>query len=213
MQCKHCGAILKPNDEVCPSCEIITPYGEQMLKERNKEFHQGPAKHKRKNVAVMIEGALCIALCIVLEKINIFSMPQGGSVDFELIPLLLFSYRRGFKWGIQAGVLTGFLKIMLGGYVLNFIQAALDYPLAYACVGLAAFKPRIISIFIAAICHISCSVISGVFFFAQYAPEGQSPLMYSIMYNGPVLGAKYVLSGIVALFLWKVLERDLPVVD
>ena len=60
---------------------------------------------RSKNVSIMIEGALCIALCIVLEKINIFSMPQGGSVDFELIPLLLFSYRRGFKWGIQAGAL------------------------------------------------------------------------------------------------------------
>ena len=168
---------------------------------------------KNKNVSIMIEGALCIALCIVLEKINIFAMPQGGSVDFELIPLLLFTYRRGLKWGIQAGVLTGFLKIMLGGYVLNVIQAALDYPLAYACVGLAAFHPRILSIFIAAIGQITCSVISGVVFFAQYAPEGQSPLMYSIMYNAPVLGAKYLLSGIVAMFMWKVLERDLPVRD
>ena len=64
---------------------------------------------KNKHVAVMIEGALCIALCIVLEKINIFAMPQGGSVDFELIPLLLFAYRRGMKWGIQAGALTGLL--------------------------------------------------------------------------------------------------------
>ena len=168
---------------------------------------------KNKNVSIMIEGALCIALCIVLEKINIFAMPQGGSVDFELIPLLLFTYRRGLKWGMQAGVLTGFLKIMLGGYVLNVIQAALDYPLAYACVGLAAFHPRILSIFIAAIGQITCSVISGVVFFAQYAPEGQSPLMYSIMYNAPVLGAKYLLSGIVAMFMWKVLERDLPVRD
>ena len=168
---------------------------------------------KNKNVSIMIEGALCIALCIVLEKINIFAMPQGGSVDFELIPLLLFTYRRGLKWGMQAGVLTGFLKIMLGGDVLNVIQAALDYPLAYACVGLAAFHPRILSIFIAAIGQITCSVISGVVFFAQYAPEGQSPLMYSIMYNAPVLGAKYLLSGIVAMFMWKVLERDLPVRD
>ncbi len=61
---------------------------------------------KNKSVSIMIEGALCIALCIVLEKINIFSMPQGGSVDFELIPLILFAYRRGVRWGIQAGALA-----------------------------------------------------------------------------------------------------------
>ena len=168
---------------------------------------------KSKHISIMIEGALCIALCIVLEKINIFSMPQGGSVDFELIPLLLFTYRRGMKWGIQAGALTGFLKIMLGGYVLNVIQAALDYPLAYACVGLAAFHPRALSLIIAALGQITCSVISGVVFFSQYAPEGQSPLIYSLMYNVPVLGAKYILSGIVAMFMWKVLERDLPAVE
>lgn len=170
-----------------------------------------PKKHK--SITIMIEGALCIALCIVLEKINIFSMPQGGSVDFELIPLLLFTYRRGLKWGIQAGALTGLVKILLGGYVVNIVQVILDYPLAYACVGLAAFHPRIVSIFLAALGQITCSVISGVVFFSQYAPEGQSPLMYSIMYNAPVLGAKYVLSGIVAIFMWKVLERDLHIKD
>ena len=167
----------------------------------------------RKNITVMIEGALCIALCLVLEKINIFSMPQGGSVDFELIPLILFAYRRGVLKGIQAGFVAGLLKIVLGGYFLNVVQVALDYPLAYACVGLAALHPRIIALFVAAFGQITCSVISGVVFFSQYAPEGQSPLMYSIMYNTPVLGAKYILSGIVAAFLWKVLERDLPVRD
>ena len=166
---------------------------------------------KSKHVSIMIEGALCIALCIVLEKINIFAMPQGGSVDFELIPLLLFTYRRGMKWGIQAGALAGVLKIFLGGYFFNVVQVILDYPLAYACVGLAAIHPKIIGLVIAALGQITCSVISGVVFFAQYAPEGQSPLVYSIMYNAPVLGAKYLLSGIVALFMWKVLERDLPV--
>ena len=166
---------------------------------------------KSKNVSIMIEGALCIALCIVLEKINIFSMPQGGSVDFELIPLILFTYRRGMKWGIQAGALAGVLKIFLGGYFFNVVQVILDYPLAYACVGLAAIHPKILGLVIAAVGQITCSVISGVVFFAQYAPEGQSPFMYSLMYNAPVLGAKYLLSGIVAMFMWKVLERDLPV--
>ena len=166
-----------------------------------------------KHISIMIEGALCIALCIVLEKINIFSMPQGGSVDFELIPLLLFTYRRGMKWGIQAGALAGVLKIFLGGYFLNVVQVILDYPLAYACVGLAAIHPKILGLVIAAVGQITCSVISGVVFFAEYAPAGQSPFMYSLMYNAPVLGAKYLLSGIVALFMWKVLERDLPVKD
>lgn len=165
---------------------------------------------RSKNIAVMVEGALCIALCIVLERINLFSMPQGGSIDFELLPLLLFTYRRGFWRGLRAGFLAGLVKIMLGGYVLNVFQAVLDYPLAYMCVGFAAIHPKVLGIIIAAVGHITCSVISGVLFFAEYAPEGQSPLIYSLLYNTPVLGVKYIISAIAAVIMWKILERALP---
>lgn len=166
---------------------------------------------RHSHTIIMIEGALCIALSIVLSKINLFEMPQGGSVDFELVPLLLFTYKRGLKWGARAGALTGIVKILLGGYVYNVIQAVLDYPLAYAFVGLAAFHPMILGLILAAAGQTACSVISGVVFFASYAPEGQSPLAYSLAYNVPVLGVKYILSGIAALILWKALERELPV--
>ena len=95
---------------------------------------------KHNNIIVMVEGALCIALAIVLSKINLFTMPQGGSVDFELVPLMIFAYRRGLKKGIFAGALFGILLILLGGYVLNIFQAILDYPLAFACAGLVAIR-------------------------------------------------------------------------
>ena len=75
-----------------------------------------------KNVVIMAEGALCIALAAVLSKVSLFRMPQGGSINFELVPLMIFSYRRGLKHGLLAGALTGILKILLGGYVLNFVQ-------------------------------------------------------------------------------------------
>ncbi|MBQ9628013.1 MAG: energy-coupled thiamine transporter ThiT [Synergistaceae bacterium] len=166
---------------------------------------------KRKSVAVMIEGALCIALSIVLSYFDLFKMPQGGSVDFSLMPLILFTYRRGLKWGVQAGIVSGVIRILLGSYVYNPVQAILDYPLSYAFVGLCAAHPRIIGLILSAIGKISCHVISGAIFFAKYAPEGQNPWIYSILYNTPVEGIKYILSGIVALILWKALERELPV--
>ena len=168
-----------------------------------------PSKHK--NVLIMIEGALCIALSIVLSYFDLFKMSQGGSVDFSLMPLIVFSYRRGLKWGIQAGIVTGLLRIFLGGYVYNPVQAILDYILSYAFVGLTAMHPRIVGLIISAIGKIACHVLSGVIFFANYAPEGQSPLIYSLMYNVPVESVKYILSGIVALILWKALEHELPV--
>ncbi len=168
-----------------------------------------PSKHK--GVVIMIEGALCIALSIVLSYFDLFKMPQGGSVDFSLMPLIVFSYRRGLKWGIQSGILAGLIRILLGSYVYNPVQAILDYPLSYAFVGLTAMHPRIVGLIVSAIGKIACHVASGAIFFAQYAPEGQNPWIYSIVYNTPVESVKYILSGIVALILWKALERELPV--
>lgn len=168
-----------------------------------------PTKHS--NTIIMIEGALCIALAVVLSKVDLFRMPQGGSVDFELVPLLLFTYRRGLKWGARAGALTGIMKLLIGGEFFNVIQFLLDYPLAFAFVGLAAVPPKILGLILAAAGQIACSVVSGAVFFAQYAPEGQNPWVYSLFYNVPVLGVKYIISGIAALILWKALDKALPV--
>ena len=38
------------------------------------------------------------------------------------------------------------------------------------------------------------SVLSGVIFFAAYAPEGMNPIVYSVMYNGSYLGAEALLT-------------------
>ena len=170
-----------------------------------------PSQYKR--FAVMIEGALCIALSVVLSHFDLFRMPQGGSVDFSLMPLILFTYRRGLKRGVQAGVILGLISILLGSYIYNPVQAILDYPLAFGFVGLTAAHPRIIGLIISAIGKIACHVVSGAFFFSQYAPEGQNAWVYSLLYNVPVETVKYILSGIVALILWKALERELPVVE
>ncbi len=158
---------------------------------------------------ILTEGALCLALSFVLTKINLFTMPQGGSVDFELVPLILFTYRRGWKWGIQIGALNGVLRILLGGYFFHPVQVILDYPLAYAFVGLADIHPFWLGLIVAWAGMTASSVLSGVIFFAQYAPEGQNVWVYSFMYNAPVLGIKYLISGIAALLLWKILEREL----
>lgn len=168
-----------------------------------------PSKHS--NTVIMVEGALCVALSVVLSYFDLFRMPQGGTIDFELVPLIILTYRRGFKWGLFTGFLIGIVKIFLGGYILNPVQAILDYPLACMCVALVDIHPKFIGFIFAALGRISCSIISGAIFFAQYAPEGQNPWVYSFWYNFPVLGTKYLISWIVALILWKALERELPV--
>ncbi|MBR1672841.1 MAG: energy-coupled thiamine transporter ThiT [Fretibacterium sp.] len=169
----------------------------------------------RSTIVPMVEGALCIALAEALSKVNLFLLPQGGSLDLGLAPLLLFAWRRGMKWGCGVGALAGIVKILLGGYILNPLQAVLDYPIAYACTGLAAIFPwgilgRIIGVILAAMGQIGCHVASGAIFFAQYAPEGQDPWLYSLAYNVPIISLKYAASTIAAWLLWRALEKVLP---
>ena len=167
--------------------------------------------NKHSTTVIITEGALCLALSFVLTKINLFTMPQGGSVDFELVPLILFTYRRGWKWGIRIGILSGIMHIILGAYFYTVVQVILDYPIAYSFIGLADLHPFWLGLIAAWAGMTASSVISGAIFFAQYAPEGQNPWVYSFLYNAPVLGVKYIVSGIAAFALWKILERDLSI--
>ena len=164
----------------------------------------------RNNISAMIEGALCIALSVVLTKVNLFKMPNGGSVDLELVPLMLFAFRHGVKFGVGTGALCGIVKILTGGYFFNVIQVFLDYPLAYAFSGLSGFKIKILGILMAASGQIISHVISGAVFFAEYAPAGQNAWLYSLIYNAPVITVKYVLSGFIAMILCKALNSLVP---
>ncbi len=166
----------------------------------------------RSKNAVMVEGALCIALSVVLSYLTLFRMPQGGSVNLELVPLIIFAWRHGSVLGCGVGILAGVLNILLGGYVVHPLQAVLDYPAAYGVMGLAALFPgrKITSLIAAGTSQLFCHVLSGVIFFAKYAPEGANPWVYSAMYNGSFLAPKILISGLVTWLLWKQLEKISP---
>ncbi|MDR3355402.1 MAG: energy-coupled thiamine transporter ThiT [Synergistaceae bacterium] len=154
---------------------------------------------------VMVEGALCVALAVVFSGFRMFELPQGGSVTFEMAPLFYFSYRRGFKWGVAAGAMSGALMMLFGSYITHPIQALLDYPMALACVGAAGFfeeKP-VLGTILAGAARFACHVVSGVIFFASYAPEGQNPWIYSAIYNASHMMPSLLISGVLAMILLK----------
>jgi thiamine transporter len=156
---------------------------------------------------VLVEGALCVALSVVFSGFKLFSMPQGGSVTLEMAPILYFSYKYGFKWGATAGLLSGVFQILFGGYVVHPIQAFLDYPAALACLGFAGLFGRggrgvIIGTAVASAGRLACHVLSGVAFFASYAPEGQNVWIYSIVYNVSFMAPSVIITAIMAWALW-----------
>jgi thiamine transporter len=155
-------------------------------------------------IRVLVEGALCVALSVVLSYLKILPMPQGGSITLEMSPLLFFSYRRGVKWGLAAGAMSGFLQLLLGGYVVHPIQGVLDYPAAFACMGVAGIAGHHFLLGTAASCalRLLCHVLSGAIFFASYAPEGQNPWLYSLVYNATYMIPSMIISFAAAWLLW-----------
>ncbi len=165
------------------------------------------------NVRMLVEGGVLIGLAYIMDMVKLGSMPQGGSVTLgSMIPILIFAIRWGAKPGVMAGLVFGSMQFLLGAkYSFHPISILFDYSLAWACLGVAgAFKgsmPKLMTgvalgIFGRFICH----VISGVTIWSSYAPEGTSPLMYSIAYNGTYLGVEAFIAIVVFAALYKPLK-------
>jgi len=147
-----------------------------------------------------------IALSTVLSMVKVFSLPQGGSVTAgSMVPILWFSLRKGAKVGCMAGAIYGLVQLVLEPYVYNLAQGLLDYPIAFGALGLAGLFKRYSVVGAAAgiagrfVAHF----LSGIIFFAEYAPEGMSPMAYSAIYNGSYLGIEMIISGIFVYLLSK----------
>lgn len=157
---------------------------------------------------VIAEGAVAVALSVILKDIlpPIFRLPQGGSVSAAgMVPLLWFSFKHGLRAGLEVGLVYGLVHMALGGYVINPVQAVLDYPLAYAMLGLSGLlkKYPVAGVGAGILGRFICHFISGIAFFAIYAPEGMNPALYSAIYNGSYLAIEFIVSSLLIYVLAK----------
>lgn len=158
---------------------------------------------------LLTEAALVVALTVVLSWLRLWNMPQGGSITLENVPLLVFALRHNIKWSLGAGAVAGLLQLIMGGYIATPVQAALDYPIAYASLALAAlFAARpTAGVVVGSLARMACHVLSGVVFFASYAPAGQHPLVYSTIYNGTYMIPNMILTAVIVAVLLPRLKR------
>lgn len=136
----------------------------------------------------MTEIALSIALAVICSFIKVWEMPQGGSVSLTMVPLFIIAFRRGPLSGFVAGGIYGLISAMLGGVLYHPMSLLLDYLLAYSALGVAGFFKKSVTGVICGTCagtigRFLFSLISGAVLFAEYAPEGQNPWMYSLVYQ------------------------------
>ncbi len=139
---------------------------------------------------ILTHVALAVTLAIILNMFVLFKMPQGGSVTLaSMVPIFFIAFIYGPNIGVMTGLIFGVLNLILGGYVVHPVQVLLDYPVPFMLLGLAGYFPKHMNVgmVIATLMRFASHVISGFVFFAEFAPKGQNPLLYSMIYNGSFL--------------------------
>jgi len=179
-----------------------------------KGLNTNPA---RWGVQALAEIGIAIALAAVLGQLRLFVMPQGGSVSLELLPIIFIAVRRGVVPALVAGLLYGMLQLLLpGAFVYHPAQAALDYPLAFmalAAAGLVVvrgWKGLILAVGLAVAGRLVFHFLSGLIFFAEYAPSWEAPWLYALTYNLLYLVPEGVLTVLMLWLLLKAYDAAFP---
>lgn len=159
------------------------------------------------NTKMLALGAVCMALSNVLSMIKLFDMPQGGSVTpASMLPLMLFAYVYGVGPGMTVGAVYGVMQFIIEPHFLSVPQMLLDYPIAFAMVGLAGLFSKnenralglSLGVVLGSLGRFVAAVLSGVVFFAEYAGD-QNPWVYSIGYNGAYMLPECIICVVLAL--------------
>ena len=156
----------------------------------------GRPSDKRSETRSVTYGAICLALSFGLSFIRLFKLPQGGSITLvSLLPIMLYSQMFGVRKGVFVGFIYGILQAIQDPWIIHPAQFLLDYPIAFACIGLSAIFTRgglrdakgvarfaTGSVF-AVILRYFSHVISGIFAFSMYAGEGYGAVAWGFLYN------------------------------
>lgn len=159
----------------------------------------------------MAYAALAIALSFVLSYIKLFSMPNSGSVTLaSMLPLMLFAAAYGVGPGLLAGAAYGLLQYVQGGWFVHPIQFLLDYPIAFALIGLAGVNkllPKAWSkwslyacMVLGALGRCLSATLAGILYW-ETAPWA------SLVYNGAYLVPDTLICILLAVFVGKRVMR------
>ena len=195
---------------------------------------------RNQRIQIMVELALCVAVSTVLNFIRLPISIAGGSISMVMLPIAIIALRRGPLVGATAGCVFGLLDLLMDPYILAPAQVLLDYPVPYLLFGLGVgifhniyradkvaaasdaknlwakmMSRRIMTIvfstiFGAALRYVS-HVLSGVLFFAEYAPAGQNVWAYSLIYNATYIVGSLMAIMWAAMILMPILDNVAPV--
>lgn len=150
-----------------------------------------------RSTLLIAEIAIMASLAVILDLMTLLRFwPQGGSVSLAMVPILIMAFRRGVKAGVLTGLIFGSINMMINPFIVHWLQALLDYPVAFAVVGLAgifAVKADqtmgrralmiVFGVFLGIGLRFVSHFIAGVIWFGEFAPEGTPVVVYAFTYN------------------------------
>jgi thiamine transporter len=173
------------------------------------------------SLRIWIEGTIVAALAIVLSMVPT-TIGTGFTISLWMIPLVLYSLRRGVVAGLAAGFLWGILHYLTGNVaILSLIQGFIEYFVAFMFAGMAglfanpvhlAVKKKepikliyyiIIGAITGTVARFFWHFIAGYYFWGSYAPEGMNPALYSFIANGSSALATMIITAMVLSLLSK----------
>ena len=176
-------------------------------------------------VLIMVEGAMMIALATVLSLMKVFTMPWGGSITLlSMLPIVLFSIRRGVKIGLAVSFLFSLTQLYQGiggglfswGLTPTMLIACifLDYIIAFSVLGFAGIlrkkgvKGWIFGVVFAIILRFITHVISGIVIWPETGKfwEGfatDNTIIYSLVYNSMYMLPEIFFTTLAAVLLLK----------
>ena len=171
----------------------------------------------KKNTERLVYISIYVALAIVFDYIKEFipflNMPQGGSVNIALIPVVLASFHLGYKDGAITGLLWWLVSSLLGlnNYIISIGQYLCDYLFPSILPGFASLLYKedkkytmFISIIVVMLVRLLLLVISGAYYWPGDLAKGSlAAWIYSLSYNLPYNIATIIMLIIVIPIIYK----------
>ena len=175
----------------------------------------------------LVFSALMVAIGTVLSLFSFSGFwVYGGSVTFcSMLPLVIVSYRYGWKWGVFTSLVYGLVQMVLGmqnvmygpNWYTVLAIALLDYIVAFGVIGFSSVFDGhvkneslglVLGVALAMLLRLLCHSISGwVIWDAMWPNEmGLASPVYSILYNGSFMLPEAIITAVVAVILNKAIS-------
>jgi thiamine transporter len=165
---------------------------------------------------VMIEAAFFAAFAFILDILPSIKISPAISISFAMVPIFILAFRRGVAAGLLSGFLWGLLQVVFGdAYYLTPVQFIMEYFIAFTFVGFgglfyaviqkffqnghkkAALAWVVLATFVGSLARYFWHFIAGVVFWGKNAPEGMSPVIYSLTVNGTTMLGAFILCSVI----------------